>query len=212
MKLSWMFWVAKGINGTNERPPHLLFLELGLPACSQKMLNSTVCSSGVAPDVLVLNVGPWELQDRPPEDFGEQLALLLHILKRHLPDTRVLIIGPLGIHSWCSSCSKDPSLRSWRTQHRALRLMSSIKHAVSLQLNHNPRRLSYMDVAVPFAAIGQRHSLDGTHFLLESVLDLMNMLLNELLDLNWIQRPGSKMIEQRTSDPWHPNSDFVAFS
>ena len=69
-----------------------------------------------------------------------------------------------------------------------------------------------MDVAVPFAAIGQRHSLDGTHFLLESVLDLMNMLLNELLDLNWIQRPGSKMIEQRTSDPWHPNSDFVAFS
>jgi len=185
-RLSWMNWVNKGANGTSSRPAHLLLTELGLPTCTSHLRytpngSCSTSSDGGGPNVLILNSGPWELQDRAPEAFAVQLAQLLPALRQLLPQTRILIVGPFGQYL---SRGGEP-VRSWRTQHRALRLSHELQQVV--YRHGEPSFISFLDLTNPLAAIGHSHTVDGTHFLGESILDVVNMLLNELLDLDWIQ-------------------------
>ena len=48
-----------------------------------------------APDLLVIHSGAWDLQDHEPESLVAQIPQLLAILRRWLPKTQVLWIGPL---------------------------------------------------------------------------------------------------------------------
>jgi hypothetical protein len=185
MSLSYMNWVNKGANGTSARPAHILLRELGLSTCASHLLKepTSTCLTGKdggGPDVLLLGSGPWELQDREPESFAVEVAQLLPVLRRLLPHTRLLVLGPLGQYL----SPEGEAVRSWRTQHRAMRLSRALRHVVSRQ--GDPSVLSFLDLSGPLAAIGHSHTVDGTHFLGESILDVVNMLLNELLNMNWI--------------------------
>ena len=74
-----------------------------------------------APDILVIHSGNWDLQDHETNSLLPQISQLLAILRRWLPKTQLLWIGPLQLVT--------PGAH-WRTGFRAEQHSSLIANAL----------------------------------------------------------------------------------
>jgi len=62
-------------------------------------LASLVDNGQRAPDILVLNAGLWDIQDRPLSEYTKYLSVLLRLVSSKLPDTKLvwLLSSPISL-------------------------------------------------------------------------------------------------------------------
>ena len=115
-----------------------------------------------APDLLVLSSGLWDVQDGSAASYAQSVPLLIDLLRRRLPHTTLLWLGPLPT---------TPTEHTWRTMHRLA------EHtAVGLRAPLGRLGVPLLDLLPAFSAVP---SVDGRHFELQYYADALSIILNE---------------------------------
>ena len=189
VRISWIHWAqTRCLHGSSARPAAAQLIELGLWDCDRETQAGPSCAKERAaadptsvdascysqctskPDVLLLQSGLWDVQDRPIDALpGEVDSLLRQLKSRHVPSTRLAWLGPLAV--W-----RATGVHSWRTYHRLLEHAQTLvapvleKHGVAL-----------VNALQMFAALPRDQATgDGSHWHVDLYMDWMNVILNEL--------------------------------
>ena len=188
VRISWIHWVqTRCVRGSSARPAVSQLIELGLWMCDDKTSKGGACAQHQAatnpsavqhrcyeqciarPDVLLLQSGLWDVQDRPADALaGEVESLLRQLTSAHLRNTTLAWLGPLAV--WRTSGEK-----SWRTMHRL------IAHADALAPVLKSHGVLLINALQMFTGLPQdKVTPDGSHWHLDVYMDWLNVILNEL--------------------------------
>ncbi|KAJ1624468.1 hypothetical protein T492DRAFT_1046926 [Pavlovales sp. CCMP2436] len=204
VRLSFCEHVSRVISGGFDRPPPSLLEEMGLQVAAKcraafppELAESYTADDGFcgeaagcsrspcalqassAPDILLLNSGLWDVQDRPPGEYASQLPRLLAFLEAHLPPaTTVVWLAPAGYF-----LKEGVPLHTWRSTVRLRQHARAIFQAAAQTIRWQPgarERWVFLDPSALLAAIEPVGSAegDGRHWKMFVNMHLASVVLN----------------------------------
>ena len=183
LRISFMFWPNRlCVRGMFDRKVDLVFRELGIKRSRADTGPNISSEQGwEQPDVLVLQNGIWDVQDRPASHCTRGVQQILRLTQKWLPRSQVVMMGPLQTYV--------EGKKSWRTTYRLVEhsiYVARVTKLLQVGLQSNIQVSNHQEYNMPTVLkdISMYSSIncerDQRHYQLHFYTHVFNLLLNEI--------------------------------